>query len=358
MKLAHFGSAMLVCLMFAACAGEQGQRFESSLSFSQASNMLRDENVVPANRAYAIRQLNRLADQGDTRALNFLSAGYLRGRNGLPQDDVRAAQYFELGREEGDMSATRTLIRLYSDSESAAYDPERVVELLTAEFEGGDEAAGLKLMNFLTEQGQIEQAQAVQTALIAGGNMRAQRVRAASLLDETNPDYNPARAIDLYEELAAQGDAEALRQLGRIYLRGMGVEQDRARAVAYLERSLAAGNNRAGLTIASLRLNPRTEIYDEQSGYALLEDLAAQGEAGAWVQLARRSPDRYVRTMQDLLRAQGVYQAPSTGQIDPATIQALVEWCPANDVPGDCTLDPFSRDVSRALARAARRAQS
>jgi len=358
MKLTHLSSAALVCLMLASCVGEQGQRFESSLNFPEARNMLRDGPGTPASRAYAIRQLNRLADQGDTRALNFLSGGYLRGNYGLPQDAVRAAQYFERRREEGDMRATRTLIGLYEDPESTAYNPERVIELLTADFEAGDEASGLTLVDFLTEQGRVEQAQEIQTALIASGNLRAQRMLAASLLDETNPAYNPARAIDLYEELSAQGDAEALRQLGLIYLRGTGVEPDRIQAIAYLERSFVAGNNRAGVTLGSLRLNPKTEIYDEQSGYALLEDLALQGEVGAWIQLARHAPDRYVRIMQDLLRAQGVYQAPSTGQIDLATTQALVTWCPANDVPGDCTLDPFDQDVIRVLARAARRSQS
>ena len=338
--------------VLASCSGDD-QRFESTLTFPKARNIIVNEDN-PARREYGLRQLDRLANSGETRATRFLARSYAQGVNGLPQDPERAAQYFEISRAGGDPRATPILIRLYSDVDGAAYNPDRVIELLTEDYEAGDNEAGLKLADFIENQEDGQRAQEIRSALITRGSDDAQIDFASALMDEENPSYDPNRAIALYEELAADENPRALRELGLIYMRGVVVERDRQQAYDYFQRGAAVGDDTSSLFVAIIQLIPSEPVYDEERGYERLNDLARQGVTGAWVQLANRDPERYVMAMQQVLRDANFYQGPPTGEVDALTVQALVQYCPENNVAGDCTLDPLGRDLARALARTAR----
>lgn len=329
------------------------QRFESTLTFPEARNIIVND-VNTASRAYGLRQLDRQANSGDTRATLFLARSYLRGNNGLPEDAERAAQYFEIARAGGDASVTPLLIRLYSDVNGTAYNPERVIEVLTQDYEAGDNDAGIKLADFIEDQQDSQRAQEIRSTLITRGSDDAQLDFAAALMDEESPSYDPNRAIALYEELAADENPRALRELGLTYMRGIVVERDRQQAYDYFQRGAAADDDTSSLFVAIIELIPSEPVYDEESAYERLNDLAMQGVTGAWIQLANRDPERYILAMQQVLRDANFYQGPPTGQVDALTVQALVQYCPENNVAGDCTLEPLGRDLALALARTAR----
>lgn len=338
--------------VLASCSGDD-QRFESTLTMGEARERVISART-PTSQAYGLRQLNRLADSGDARAQKFLANSYLRGRNGLPEDPVLAVRYFEMLRAGGNEAATATLTRLYGDTDGVNYDPDRLIAIRTEAYQTGDETIGLELAKLVEEQGDFERAQEIRSELMSQGSDDAQLAFAMALMDEDSSSYDPDRAIALFEELAARDNPRALREMGRVYMRGVAAERDWARAATYFERGLAAGDNSSGILYAILQTIPSSPTYDAQSGHDLLVDLALQGIGGAWLQLAERAPERYVMAMQQVLRDANFYQGPPTGEVDALTVQALVQYCPENNVAGDCTLDPLGRDLARALARTAR----
>ncbi|WP_368656011.1 hypothetical protein [Testudinibacter aquarius] len=56
-------------------------------------------------------------------------------------------------------------------------------------------------------------------------------------------DY--ARAKSYYEQAAAQGDPNAVHNLGVLYVQGLGVKLDYARAKSYYEQAAAQGDKDA-----------------------------------------------------------------------------------------------------------------
>lgn len=341
----------------AACAPQDGPVFESTLSFGQANSILVNE-TNESRRAYAVRQLDRLARQGDARATAALANGYERGQRGLPVDPVRAASYLELLDAQGNAGARGRLIRLYGDAEGAAYDPARQEALLRTAFEEGDDRSGIGLARLYDDRGDAAAAREVRIALHARGSNPAGHQLARTYLDEDGGYYDPVAALAIYEELIQRGDVNAFRGVAGLYMRGLGVERDMARGYAYLEQGFAAGDANAGVALANLMMLRNSEFSDPDRGMALFEELAGEGVPGAWIQLSRRAPETYIARAQQVLAAQGRYDGPIDGQADAATRDALSLWCIDAGISGDCSEDPYMRDVAVAMARAVRDAAS
>ncbi|SOH95449.1 TPR repeat [Monaibacterium marinum] len=352
MKILNIAKTFLVLAALSACATPD-ITLESSLTFPKARKILID-SANPARRAYAVRQLERLSLTGDDRATSNLAFGYLNGLNGIEVDPQQAIPYLDILRVNGNEQAQRILLRLYTTEESATYSPDAAIAVLTEALEAGDLAAGRRLANILDSQDRPDEAAQTRSRLIAQGSTAAQLDLAAAALTPTNPSYDPQRAISLYEELAVGNDPLAYRALGLVYLRGTDVERDVERAYTYFTQGYSAGDDFSGMQVGLSLLVGRGVDADPDQGLALLNELALNGVTGAWFQLAQRNPEQYALALQHVLRDEGVYQGPPTGEIDNLTLQALAQWCPDNNVPGDCTLEPLGRDLSIALARAAR----
>jgi TPR repeat protein len=77
--------------------------------------------------------------------------------------------------------------------------------------------------------------------LAENGDPRALKGLAYMRLDPNEARFDPARARTLLEAAAAQGDPEAKFELGRLYEKGLGVEQDIEKAIGLFQQSADAG---------------------------------------------------------------------------------------------------------------------
>ena len=113
-------------------------------------------------------------------------------------------------------------------------------------------------------------------------------------------DY--AQALRIYTEEAERGDARAKHNLAQLYLEGMGVDKDRARAISLLEQAaqelpasqyqlgtlLLYGEN--GLTnheAAAMQAHNTPPQAERERGIALIRAAAERGEAAAEGEMAR-----------------------------------------------------------------------
>jgi hypothetical protein len=66
-----------------------------------------------------------LADAGDVKVQNLLAAAYLSGANGLPQDPLKAKQYFLRAAQQGDPFATVAMAGIYAEGLGVPQDLDR-----------------------------------------------------------------------------------------------------------------------------------------------------------------------------------------------------------------------------------------
>lgn len=116
-------------------------------------------------------------------------------------------------------------------------------------------------------------------------NDRAAYLLAQLLETGTGTARNTARSTAIYSELAENGYARALRQIGRLHLRGNHVTntpKDLRKALDFLERGIAAGSSSAkrDYGLALIQVGRKEEAFE------VLSDAANSGVPGAEAELA------------------------------------------------------------------------
>ena len=158
--------------------------------------------------AAGVQTLHRLAAQGDAVAQSILAALYFLG-NGVPQDYVQAARWYEKAAAQGNAAGQVRLGKLYDNGRGVPQDSVQARQWYHKAAAQGNALAQLQL-GMLYDIGQ-----------------------------GVPHDYVQARAW--YEKAAAQGNAVAQYALGTLCEFGNGVPQDDVRA--YMWYSLAAANS-------------------------------------------------------------------------------------------------------------------
>ena len=94
-----------------------------------------------------------------------------------------------------------------------------------------------------TAWGSLGADQALQLASLAEeGNVRAMiGLGYMSLSTRDSNRFNPEKSFELFTKAAAQGDPEAMFELGKLYEKGIGTKQDIARAMELYEKSADLG---------------------------------------------------------------------------------------------------------------------
>lgn len=92
---------------------------------------------------------------------------------------------------------------------------------------------------------------------------------------------NVGRAVKLLEGAASQGDLEAMKLLGLMYLKGLGVEEDKELALKWLRRPAEGGMSDAQLIMGMMYLKAwgTSENLDEAARWLRLA--SEQGESAA-----------------------------------------------------------------------------
>jgi hypothetical protein len=90
--------------------------------------------------------------------------------------------------------------------------------------------------------GSLAPDQALQLAsLVEDGNVRAMIGLGYMSLSPDKARFKPQKAFDLFTRAAAQGDPEAMFELGKLYEKGIGTGQDLPRAIALYQQSADLG---------------------------------------------------------------------------------------------------------------------
>ena len=104
---------------------------------------------------------------------------------------------------------------------------------------------------------------------------------AKDLLDKCGENYDPHRAVRLLETCAKRGNMVAKYRLGKMYLKGDGVEQDIASALRFLTEVAEEGNAFAEYQLGRLYFFGKGVPRDEDAGMAYLKSAAARGNERA-----------------------------------------------------------------------------
>ncbi|QPH55949.1 tetratricopeptide repeat protein [Pontivivens ytuae] len=349
---ASFGLYALCITALTACNSLPDRPFfEASLSVGDANRILRSSDNEP-QRAYAVRQLDQAAQQGDERAARILARHFRRGPD-INQDLARAAEYQEMLLAAGHEDVRSSLARLYLTEASPAYNPIRGRELLDAAAQDGDAAAALQLARLL-DASDPNRAIGIREDLATRGDAEAQLELATLLVDPSSVAFDPERGLALYEQLARSGNGRALFALGTIYRKGEIVDRDLRRSLSYFERGVVAGDRRSTLQFALALFNGRGIETSEARGLAMIEDLAEQGSGAALWHLGRLAPRRYTILVQDTLFSEQFYAGDVHGVFDTNTLIAFESFCAARSVNATCAIEPFAREAANAVAAARR----
>ena len=192
--------------------------------------------------------LRTAAAQGNAQAQVWLGALYFLG-HGVPQDYVKARQWFDQAAAQGNADAQRSLGLLYNSGWGVPQDYTKARQWYEKAAAQGDAGAQVWL-----------------GALYAQGHGVPQ-------------DY--VQAASWYEKAAAQGDADAQYFLGKLYFYANGVPRDYAKAHQWYERAAAQGNAEAQLNLGMAYTMGAGVPEDEAQAAKWYEKAAAQGVAVA-----------------------------------------------------------------------------
>jgi TPR repeat protein len=254
--------AFVVVSIFAVLAGwlylhAELQREQAELQRAQANEILAGaQDIVadvfphlnPGTKKQVFALLQRGADRGDSTSMRNLGFFYRHG-HGVPQDYVKAREWFEKAAGKGSASALRDLGRLHVSGQGVEQDYVKAREWF-------EKAAAMDDASALRDLG----------VLHANGLGVAQ-------------DY--VKAHEWYEKAAAKDDASAMHDLGLLYANGQGVAQDYAKAREWYERAAAKDNADAMHELGLLYLNGQGVAQDYGKAREWYERAAANANANS-----------------------------------------------------------------------------
>lgn len=86
--------------------------------------------TTAAEQPLNIKQPLKLADQGHVEAQVFVTDSYYMGRNGFPQNDSLALQYYQAAAKQNNASAQFALVTMYLEGEGTAVNKQLAFDFL------------------------------------------------------------------------------------------------------------------------------------------------------------------------------------------------------------------------------------
>lgn len=209
-----------------------------------------NDNKKPLDSALSLLQngetekgvdlIRKCADKGDADALYILGCLYRQG-DGLPRNYKRAIQSLERSFDRGNNAAAFILGTMYYSGQGCDKSPEKAADIWSKAAAKGELRCAYNL-SMLYERG-IGVKQDIHRAL---GLLRACAKSgfdpAVKRLEEMKVSTDEPVDIESLKNEAEAGDAKALYKLASAYLRGRGVEKDKAEATRLFALSAKGGN--------------------------------------------------------------------------------------------------------------------
>jgi uncharacterized protein len=179
------------------------------------------------NGKESIRWLTEAANQGYGPAEYELGRIYLYGR-GVPADYAQALIWERKAAEQGDARAQRDMAFMYERGFGVAADPAQAAEWNRKAAAQGNAEAQMKLAKALDEGTGMSKDREEARKWYAKAAQQENPAAQLELARESAGQGNCPIAAHWYEEAAAHGQAEAMYELGRLYMSRCGPDKDRA----------------------------------------------------------------------------------------------------------------------------------
>ncbi len=182
---------------------------------------------VQPNGKESIHWLTEAANQGYAPAEYELGRIYLYGR-GVPADYAKALIWERKAAEQGDPRAQRDLAFMYERGFGVAADPAQAAEWNRKAAAQGNVEAQIHLAKALDEGTGVSKDAAEAHKWYAKAAHQEHPAAQLELARESAGQGKCPAAVHWYEEAAAHGQAQAMHELGMLYLRKCGPDMERA----------------------------------------------------------------------------------------------------------------------------------
>jgi TPR repeat protein len=184
------------------------------------------EHVQPDGKK-SIRLLTEAANQGYAPAEYELGRIYLYGR-GIPIDYAQALVWERKAAEQGDPRAQRDMAFMYERGFGVAADPAQAAEWNRKAAKQGNAEAQLHLARGLDEGSGVTKDREEARKWYDKAARQEQPSAQLELARQSAGAGNCPVAIHWYEEASGHGQADAMYELGRLYLSKCGPDKDKA----------------------------------------------------------------------------------------------------------------------------------
>lgn len=183
-------------------------------------------HVKPDGKA-SIGLLTKAANQGYAPAEYELGRIYLYGR-GVNIDYAQALLWESKAAEQGDARAQRDLAFMYERGFGVAADPAKAAEWNQKAAAQGNAEAQLHLAKALDEGAGVNKDAGEARKWYGKAARQEQPAAQLELARQSAGQGNCPVAVHWYEEAAGHGEAQAMYELGRLYLSKCGPDKDKA----------------------------------------------------------------------------------------------------------------------------------
>lgn len=216
--------------------------------------------------------------------------------------------------ESGDAAAQEQLGYAYAWGMETEADPQRARHWLALAAQADRRVAASALAQMLMEgvggPGDPARARQLFEKAALQGDATAQAAL-AQLLARENPLSE--RIVPLLEAAASQGSEPALRYLGGVYGRGVGVTADVERAYKYELRAAQLGHRESEINAAAWQFTKPEDAQAVGNGFALLEHAAGKGNFDAMFVLGMHYWGGYLRPRDGKLATRWLAAAVNAG---------------------------------------------
>ena len=228
---------------------------------------------VPALGAVKLTTLEAAGKRGDVVALLALGDAYATGR-GLLQDDAKANDYYRQAAEKGSPAAMLRLEANYEKGIGVKIDEAQRVVWLRRASDAGELVATKKLAALV----QGAEGIALYEKAVAAGDAESLFLIADIYQYGRKVPVDEAKFIDYATRAAAAGSLRAVERLGLFYSY---TKRDKAAAIPWYRKSVAAGDKTKRHTLAGLL----RDTGDVEGGAVIWRELAAEGDVQGQLQL-------------------------------------------------------------------------
>jgi TPR repeat protein len=210
----------------------------------------------------SIRLITKAANQNYVPAEYQLGRIYLYGR-GLNIDYALALLWESKAAERGDPRAQRDLAFMYERGFGVAADPAKAAEWNQKAAAQGNAEAQMHLAKALDDGAGVKKDAKEARELYAKAARQEQPAAQLELARQSAGQGNCPVAVHWYEEAAGHGEAQAMYELGRLYLGKCGPDKDKAFTWFTIGSRFGSGESKAEAEGLTHKLTPAQKKHAE-----------------------------------------------------------------------------------------------